>query len=301
MEHPDEKPFDLLQQSLANDRVHSGYLITGQGEEPRATALEFARALVCQGQGDRPCEACSACRRSIEADKPIALESKAKDGPCFRHIGDHPDLYWVERSRKRTRISVEQVRVLQTALRLHTVEGGRRAAIIHQAHQMNAEAQNCLLRVLEEPPPNTTLILVADSPGSLLVTIRSRCQKVELPPPPVPRLNDPETPAEIRELVQRLDSLQNTGIPGLLDWAASDYRGERAAAAAEVEILLDTGSRWLRELVETRLQAGRRQLRPELDAYSNLAACRRELIIRNANPQMIAERALLALRGAVAQ
>ena len=72
-------------------------------------------------------------------------------------------------------------------------------------------------------------------------------------------------------------------------------------AAAEVELLLDTSSRWLRERVEIRLQEGHSSVDPELDVFSTLAACRKALIQRNANPQMIAERALFALRGAVTQ
>ncbi len=302
MELPDANRPDLLEQSLASDRIHSGYLITGQGSEARETALRFARALVCTGEeGQRPCEACSSCRRSPEGDKPIPLDGKGKSGPHFRHIGGHPDLFWVERGRKDTRIRIDQVRELQAALRLHPVEGGRRAVVLHQAQFMNAASQNALLRVLEEPPPNTTLILVADSASSLLITIRSRCQRIDLPPPPTPTLDDPDTPEEVRALALRLDALEETGLPGLLDWAAADFRGVRQTAAAEVEVLLDTSSRWLRERVEAQLAQGQRDLSPELEAFSNLASCRRALITRNANPQMIAERALLALRAAVAQ
>jgi DNA polymerase III delta prime subunit len=291
---------DLLSQTLASGRVHSGYLISGGGSKPRATALRFARALVCAAEASPPCEACSACLRSQEGD-PLPLDGKGKKGPYFRHIGDHPDLFWLERGTQDTRIRIDQVRELQRALRLHTVEGGRRVIVIHRAQEMNANAQNALLRLLEEPPALTTLLLVTDNAASLLATIRSRCQRVVLPTPPIPALDAPETPEEIRALAQRLDGLHSAGIPDLLDWA-EDFRGARQAAAEELELFLETAARWLRERVESRLEAeATTVVKLELDAFTTLAACRKALVQRNANPQMVAERALLALRGAVAQ
>ena len=62
--------------------------------------------------------------------------------------------------------------------------------------------------------------------------------------------------------------------------------------------LLGTASAWLRQRVAEAAEAGRRDLRRELDAFDTLKACRKSLIQRNANPQMVAERALLALREA---
>ncbi len=291
---------NLLSQTLATGRVHSGYLISGEGSGPRAAALRFARALVCSAEEGQPCEACSACRRSQEGD-PLPLDGKGKKGPYYRHIGDHPDLFWLERGVQDTRIRIDQVREIQGALRLHTVEGGRRVVVIHGAQEMNAASQNALLRLLEEPPPQTSLLLVADSAASLLATIRSRCQRVVLAAPPRPALDAPETPEEVRALARRLDDLHGTGIPDLLDWA-EDFRGARQVAAEELEIFLETAARWLRERVERRLKGETvTLLKLELDAFSTLAACRKSLVQRNANPQMVAERALLALRGAVAQ
>ena len=82
---------------------------------------------------------------------------------------------------------IGQIRAVQQALRLRSHEGGRRAAVIADAEWLNQEAQNALLRLLEEPPPQTALLLVAATASGLLATVRSRCQRVAFPRPE-PRL-----------------------------------------------------------------------------------------------------------------
>jgi hypothetical protein len=288
---PDPAHPPLLERSLASGRLHSGYLLAGPGPAPREAALAFARALVCSGAGPRPCEACRECARSSERDE-IPLDGSGKAGPLLRHIGDHPDLLWIERGSSDTRVRIAQIRKLQLSLRLRGEGEGRRAGVVADAEWLNPEAQNALLHVLEEPPPRTTLILVAASSASLLATVRSRCQRVMFPPEPDTTLTDPEH----AELVGRLDDLAGAPLPQLLNWA-QEYRGARAPAAAAVHSLLDTGSAWLRARVAESVKA-KRDVRRALAADRELSACRKVLDRRNANPQMVAERALLALHGA---
>jgi len=166
----------LLRRSLENGRIHSAYLLSGPGSAPRDTALDFVRALVCQQAGG-PCEECIDCRRSSPRE-PIALDGTGRGGPLLRHVGDHADLFWIERGEGSTRVTIGQVRALQSALHLQSNEGGRRAAVIADAERMNQEAQNALLRILEEPPPQTTLVLATATSAGLLATVRSRCQRV---------------------------------------------------------------------------------------------------------------------------
>jgi hypothetical protein len=90
-----------------------------------------------------------------------------------------------------------------------------------------------------------------------------------------------------------------TSVPDLLGWAEL-YKGPRAAAAAEVHTLLETGSAWLRARVRSRDAKGI-GVGSELAADHELASCRRTLDQRTANPQMVAERALLALREAASR
>lgn len=288
-------PEFLLHQSLESGRVHSAYLLSGPPEATRPAALRFVRGLVCTtATGERPCETCLACRRSAE-DEPIAIDGTGKSGPLLRHVGDHADLLWVERGSGDTRVRIGQIRALQQALGLRSHEGGFRAAVIADAEWLNQESQNALLRLLEEPPPKTTLLLVTKTASGLIPTVRSRCQRVVFPRPE-PRLAD--AGEEARALAAQIESMPNLGISDLLDWAES-YRGARADAAAGVAALLETASLVLRERAAARVAVGDVAVRAELDAFHDLQTCRKSLAQRNANPQMVAERALLALHGAL--
>ena len=286
-------PQALLRRSVESGRLHAAYLLSGPAPAPGEAALAFARAVVCSGPAPRPCEACAACRRSRERER-IALDGSGKKGPLLRHVGDHPDLLWVERGAGDTRVRIGQIRALQSALRLRNAEGERRVAVIADAEWLNAEAQNALLRLLEEPPPGTLVVLVARSPAGLLATVRSRCQRVSFRPPPANDGDDPQR----RELLARLETLRSAGLPALLDWA-EEYRGGRAEAQEAALTLLETGAAFLRERVAAKLRQTGADPAPELQAHAVLSACRRTLVQRNANPQMVAERALLALRASV--
>jgi DNA polymerase III delta prime subunit len=267
---------------------------------PRQAALRFARALVCErareAPAQAPCGACRACRRS-EPGEPLPLDGSGRKGPLLRHVGDHPDLLWIERGEGDTRVRIGQARALQHALRLRSAEGGRRVAVVADAEWLNQEAQNALLRTLEEPPPATSLLLVTASPAGLLATLRSRCQRVTFAAGPPPDPLGPDAPEAVRELARRLERAHALSLPELLDWA-EEYRGPRAVAAEAVQGLLATGSAWLHRRVTRGALAGDAVPAAELRAFETLGRCRRSLVQRNANPQMVAERALLALRAA---
>jgi DNA polymerase-3 subunit delta' len=296
-------PAPLLARAIANDRVHSGYLLTGDAEATRATALGFVRALVCETGSGIACERCTACRRSTEASgaaaTPIVLDGKGKRGPFYRHVGDHADLLFVERGRDDTRITIGQIRELQSALRLRGFEHGRRAAVIDGADWLHPSAQNALLRILEEPPPRTTIVLAALRPSALLATIRSRCVRMRMPPAREIGLREAETPEATAAIVSQLDGLRGRSVSEILD-AAEAYRGGRAEAAEAVTALIDVASEWLRERVTARVDESARASVRELDAYKGLQKLRRDLARRNANPQMVAERLLFGLRDAIA-
>lgn len=290
---PAETP---LERALATGRVHSAYLLAGPGPAPAAAALDFVRALVCVGDPPRPCESCPSCRRSAGDRGEIALDGSGKKGPLYRHVGDHPDLLWLGRGQDDTRVRIAQVRALQAALHLRSYEGHWRAAVIEDAEWLNAEAQNALLRLLEEPPPRTVLVLVAASAAGLLATLRSRCQRVRFPLPDADPWRSPSASDDARELILRIEQIGAASLPELLDWA-EEYRGARADASRAVELLLEAGGSWLRERVRAAACEGKAggDLKPALEAFQVLRAARRSLLSRNANPQMVAERALLAL------
>lgn len=303
--HGEKTPEEILYRSIANDRVHSSYLLTGSGDVPSTTARNFARALVCRSTDVSVCEDCVSCHRSSalgangEETAPIPLDGKGKKGPTYRHLGDHPDLFWLERGRDDTRITIGQVRDLQAALRLGANEGGRRVAVIDGAHWLNPSAQNALLRLLEEPPPRTTLVLVASHASALIATIRSRSVRVRFEVDTSCDLRRSDTSETVTQIVETLDALAARSIGEILNFA-EQYRGARAVAAESVTELIDVSAQWLSEEVKASVARGETPALRQLDAHHSLQQLRRDLIGRNANPQMIAERLLLGLRDVVA-
>ncbi len=288
-----EDPLTRLRRSTESGRVHSAYLLSGPASATREAAIAFVRGLVCAGTPPRPCEACRECRRSAPGD-PIAIDGAGKKGPLFRHVGDHPDLVWTERGSGDTRVRIGQIRAIQGVFRLRSTEGGWRAAVIADAEWLNQEAQNALLHLLEEPPPQTTVVLVAATSAGLLATVRSRCQKL------VFRQASDDLLTSHPELVARLEELSSAALPELLDWA-EEFRGARAPAVEALGQLLETSGAWLRRRVAARIQETGSDVGRELEVHRVLSICRKNLVQRNANPQMVAERALLALRDVTAR
>jgi len=113
-------------------------------------------------------------------------------GPCghcaecaLTAAGSHPDLHVIRRPDDRKTISVDQVRELSEELAMTSMRRGYRTAIVTPAHLMTANAQNALLKTLEEPAPRTLLLLVTSRPSGLLATLRSRCQRIEIARPEI--------------------------------------------------------------------------------------------------------------------
>jgi DNA polymerase-3 subunit delta' len=126
------------------------------------------------------------------APPPRSLEI-APDHPVFRRVAaaGHADLLTLERGRDpkrkdrlRGEIVVEDTREVAGFLRLTPAEGGWRIVVVDCADELNRNAANALLKILEEPPKRSLLLLVSHNPGRLLPTIRSRCRKLSLKPLP---------------------------------------------------------------------------------------------------------------------
>lgn len=150
-----ERQKNILRQALQNQRVAHAYLFEGpDGIGKRLMALALARALLCpKGNG---CGDCPSCRKVDH--------------------NNHPDLHFLDSDG--TTIKIDQVRTLQQQLSLRPLEGTYRICLIDGAEQFNPAAANALLKTLEEPQPNTVIILLSSQPEALLVTIRSRCQRL---------------------------------------------------------------------------------------------------------------------------
>jgi hypothetical protein len=283
---------ERLREALASGRVHSGYLLSGPAAETGAIARSFVRALVCQpgsAEEQPPCGSCPGCLRSAEREEP-EIDGTGKRGPLYRHVGDHPDLLWVARGPDDTRVRIGQIRAVSQKLALRG--GPRRACVVADASWLNIEAQNALLRVLEEPPPGTTFVLLCESPAALLATVRSRCQRVPVAPAAA---SDKEEATEIHaQLDAFVEASAARSGESVLDWAET-FRGPRSIAAEGVAGLLEHASSWLHRRVAEGAVPNGEPTEPLLGAWRELRHCRKALAQRNANPQMIAERALFAI------
>ncbi|MBS0959591.1 DNA polymerase III subunit delta' [Acetobacter thailandicus] len=120
----------------------------------------------------------------------MVLGGESAESPAGRRISaaTHADLLVISRSydekrqRYRGEIVMDEVRPVNDFLHRTAAEGGWRVVIVDGAEWMNRNAANALLKILEEPPPSALLLLTSSSPGRLLPTIRSRCQRIDLKP-----------------------------------------------------------------------------------------------------------------------
>lgn len=159
------------------------YLLTGgSGDRRAALARRLTAAYLCEGPGDDPCGICRACRK-VAADT-------------------HPDVFRTSPAPDKREIIVDQIRALRSGAYIRPNEGKRKVYLIDPADVMNPAAQSALLKVLEEGPAYAAFLLLADQPGKLLDTVRSRCELLSLPQPEI--LPDPELEAQAAALAQIL-------------------------------------------------------------------------------------------------
>lgn len=153
---------NALLEAFQSGRMPHAWLLTGPKGIGKATlAHRFARFLLTQPQTTLECD---------------------PNTPAIRRIlaGSHSDLLVLEAGEKD--ISVEEARSIGKFLRLTSAESPYRVVIIDSIDQMNRNAANAILKLLEEPPAHAVLLLISHNPGKLLPTIRSRCRKMALEP-----------------------------------------------------------------------------------------------------------------------
>lgn len=245
-----ETRISMLAVAQERDRLAHTLLFQGErGNGSEALAIYLMRRLLCSNPGEAPCENCPNCRKTGELAHPdlmiiFPLPAVSSDGgsrgeqpheqfsqqirrELARKASNHYYQLEVENGRG---ILLDQIRSLRRFAGMKSYEGGNRVVLIFDAHLMNLNAQNALLKLAEEPPDNMYLLLATDQPNALLPTIISRCQSLYVPPqsvtaiqealavngvPPVDaerlaRLADGNTGKAIAMLQEEEDSIQDT-------------------------------------------------------------------------------------------
>ena len=288
----------LLLESWNAGRMPHAWLITGRRGIGKATlAYRVARFVLAQGKSDDG----GLFGDALAPAQPDSL-ALAPDHPVAARVasGGHPDLRVLEpgmvnpaTGRPSRQIVVSQVRQAVQFTNMTSAEDGWRVVLVDPADELNASAQNAILKSLEEPPPMALFLLVSNAPGRLLPTIRSRCRRLALDPLPDAVVEDllaqqlPDLSPEDRAALARLadgsigdaTALEASGGLELYrtvlrlmetldspDVAAIHALGDSVARAAQGKpdpfaTLRDLMDRWLARLV---LSAARREPAPEI-------------------------------------
>ena len=168
---PQGSEIPSIQKQIEENRLVHAVLITGQtGTGKRTLANLIAASLLCHSGSNKPCGCCNSCLMVSHSE--------------------HPDLIVVDKDiapngeirKNKSSIPIDDIRAVIHLTSTYPFEGGNRVVIIRNAEDMTVQAQNCLLKILEEPPGNTFFILLSAHDDQLLSTVRSRCRTVRLKP-----------------------------------------------------------------------------------------------------------------------
>lgn len=158
MERENENLIKRIQQSVTAGKIFHGYIIEGKAEKTAEFAEYFMKAVLCETGTGMPCGSCRSCRK-IDA-------------------GNSEDI--IRTVRTKASVTVKDIQALISETMKKSYTGRRKFLVVNEADLMTAEAQNKLLKTLEEPPENITIILLSENTELLFQTIRSRCQLIKL-------------------------------------------------------------------------------------------------------------------------
>lgn len=149
--------------AIETKKISHAYILEGEaGMGKKSLAVAFALTLLCQGEGKRPCLDCHACRQVLS--------------------GNHPDLFYV-RHEKTASIGVDDIREqINDSVLIRPYSASYKIYIVDEAEKMTVQAQNALLKTMEEPPDYVIILLLAAGQEAFLPTVLSRCVQLKLKP-----------------------------------------------------------------------------------------------------------------------
>ena len=150
-----------IQNAVTEDKVSHAYILNGEkGSGKKMLAGLFAQTLQCEKGGTEPCYECHSCKQAVS--------------------GNHPDIIWVTHEKPNS-ISVDDIRVqINGDIQVKPYNGKYKIYIVPDADMMTVQAQNALLKTIEEPPAYAVILLLTENANSLLPTICSRCVMLKL-------------------------------------------------------------------------------------------------------------------------
>ncbi len=190
-----------LRAAHRSGRLPHALMLTGEEGVGKAAFAEWLIQMRwCKGP-DAPCRSCSSCRKVSTRNHPDLIHVCKNPSP-----EQDPDGWGSKHE-----LTVDQVRRgVLPGLALRAVEGGGRAVILQDADDMNEEAQNALLKTLEEPPSGSLLVLVTGREEGLLETVRSRCQEIRL-------FEDADLSGQILGTGRDAERFQGLDVAGLVE------------------------------------------------------------------------------------
>jgi DNA polymerase-3 subunit delta' len=266
---------DFLTRAITSNYHSHAYLVTGPRHVGKnLLALRLAQALNCEQQTADPCGICRTCKRIAKNNYPdVRIASMATQAAAAK--GD-------EGARQRD-LRIDTVRTWLADITLRPYEGRRRVFILDDVERLTDGAANAMLKVLEEPPPYATILLVAHTAGDVMATIVSRCQRIKLRPVERPAIADwlvaqsydaqdaercaawsdgmpglalryaanPDESIAIQQQIDELLGLSQRSFSECVKWVEERNKAFRAGEQNDIYAMLTLWQRWWRDVLVT--------------------------------------------------
>ncbi len=226
------------------------------GTGKTAVALELAKILTCQNENNKPCGECYSCSKfgtlghpDVQIYFPVFGKKSDKQEEEKQKtrlmLAENP--YSTIKTEKNSSLNIDMVRSIKHQLRLQSYQGHGRVIILIGCDTLNQETGNALLKILEEPPDDTTIILTASSLDNVLPTIKSRCRQLKFSYIPeniikarlIEHFNVSETDADY------LTKMSSGSFSTALDFMSEDFEEKKMICRGLLE------SCWSRPLEDT--------------------------------------------------